>query len=199
MNKKKLFTSLLCFSMLALAACGGDKGKEGQTSTSGETSQPAHVHTFSDAWSKNNSEHWHTATCGHNVEKDRAAHSMNDKGYCSVCGLDMMESVSIELDTDSGERIFKTSYMDLGENEVLRYRISGGHTGYGFELEDHDPTNLPDAVTAYTIVDGVKTPAVLDGHTAVNLGAEGKLYFILEASKLSSRDDVWFKIVERNI
>lgn len=198
MNKKKLFTSLLCFSMLAFAACSNN-GSGGNTPTSGETSEPGHVHTFSDAWSKNNTEHWHQATCGHEVTKDRAAHTMNDQGYCSVCGLDMMESVSIELDTDSGERIFKTSNMDLGENEVLRYRISGGHTGYGFELEDHDPTNLPDAVTAYTIVDGVKTPAVLDGHTAVNLGAEGKLYFILEASKLSSRTDVWFKIVERNI
>lgn len=199
MNKKKLFTSLLCFSMLALAACSGNKEPEGQTSTSGETSQPGHVHTYSDAWSKDNNEHWHTATCGHNVEKDRAAHTMNDLGYCSVCGLDMMESVSITLNTETGERVYQTSQMDLGANEVLRYRISGASTGHAFELEDHDPTDLPQAVTAYTIVNGVKIPAVLDGKTALNLGSEGKLYLILEASKLSNREDVWFKLLEKHL
>ena len=201
MNKKKLFTSLLCFSMLALAACGGDKGKEGQTSTSGETSEPAHVHTYSDAWSKDNNEHWHTATCGHNVEKDRAAHTMSDNGYCSVCGLDMMDSVFFELDQYTGESVYQTDHMDLGANEILRYRISGVTSGHAYELEDHDPTDLPQAVTAYTIVNGVKTPAVLDGKTALNFGtgAEERLYFILDASKLSNREGVWFKIVERHL
>ena len=202
MNKKKLFTSLLCFSMLALAACsGGNKEPEGQTSTSGETSEPAHVHTFSDAWSKDNNEHWHSATCGHNVEKDRAAHTMSDNGVCSVCGLDMMESVFFELDQYTGESVYQTDHMDLGANEVLRYRISGVTTGHAYELEDHDPSDLPGAVTAYTIVDGVKTPAVLDGKTALNFGtgAEERLYFILDASKLSNREGVWFKIVERHL
>lgn len=199
MNQKKLFTSLLCFSMLALAACGGSNPSEGGTSTSGTSSEPQHVHTYSDAWSKDNNEHWHSATCGHNVEKDRAAHTMNDTGYCSVCGLDMMESVSITLNTETGERMYQTSYMDLGANEVVRYRISGGNTGHGIELEDHDPINLPNAVTAYTIVDGVKTPAVLDGKTALNLGSEGNLYLILDASELSNREDVWFKLLETHI
>ena len=84
MKINKLFAGLFCLPLLALASCsGGGKGKSSSTpNTSGE---PEHVHTFSDAWSRNNSEHWHQATCGHDVDKDRAPHTPNAVGICNVC------------------------------------------------------------------------------------------------------------------
>ena len=68
----------------------------------------SHVHTFAEEWTKDESSHWHAATCGHEVEKDKALHSWNSgeittpatettdgvKTYtCSVCGATKTESI----------------------------------------------------------------------------------------------------------
>ena len=46
-----------------------------------------HQHEFSDEWSKNETHHWHEATCEHTDEKsDEAEHSYVD-GVC-VCGAE---------------------------------------------------------------------------------------------------------------
>lgn len=49
---------------------------------------PAHEHTFSDEWTITETEHYHSATCGHTGEKkDAGAHDTNGAdGSCSVCG-----------------------------------------------------------------------------------------------------------------
>lgn len=63
-----------------------------------------HVHTFSDEWSFNETEHWHNATCDHkDVVSEKAAHTYGDweiiteAGYgtkgskshtCTVCGYE---------------------------------------------------------------------------------------------------------------
>lgn len=44
-----------------------------------------HVHTYSDTYSYNESEHWREATCGHDVEEGRGSHTL-EGGECSVCG-----------------------------------------------------------------------------------------------------------------
>lgn len=45
-----------------------------------------HTHTYdTESWEKNESEHWHKATCGHSVKSDKAAH-VDENGICSVCG-----------------------------------------------------------------------------------------------------------------
>ena len=36
-----------------------------------------HTHTYSTTWSYDDNEHWHAATCGHNVRKDVAAHTFD--------------------------------------------------------------------------------------------------------------------------
>lgn len=129
MNKKKLFTGLLCFSMLALAACSGDnKGSSKSGSqpegSEPEGSEPAHVHTFSDAWSRSNTEHWHQATCGHEVDKDRAPHTVNGQGFCSVCGFYTGELASLK------ENIAPT--IQKGGYAYYRVELSSGEdTHYG--------------------------------------------------------------------
>ena len=49
-----------------------------------------HEHTYSTEWSKNETEHWHAATCKHTGErKDVAAHDYSGKNatVCTVCGF----------------------------------------------------------------------------------------------------------------
>lgn len=50
--------------------------------------QPEHTHTYADTWSKDETNHWHAATCEHKTEiKDKAAHTFSgDK--CTVCGFE---------------------------------------------------------------------------------------------------------------
>lgn len=93
---------MLC--ILALSACAPKDGNPDTTESgepsgeiiesgnisSGDTQTPSgdgneHKHTFSTEYSKNESEHWKEATCGHNVEIERNAHKfVNNK--CEVCG-----------------------------------------------------------------------------------------------------------------
>lgn len=70
----QVFSLALVLVMLVamLASCGGDGD---------------HTHTYADAWSKDNTNHWHAATCEHASEvKDKAAHTFAG-GVCSVCGM----------------------------------------------------------------------------------------------------------------
>lgn len=69
----------------------------------------AHTHTYSEDWSKDETYHWHAATCGHTSEVDgKAEHTWNDgeittpatsnkngtKTYtCTVCGATKEENV----------------------------------------------------------------------------------------------------------
>ena len=55
--------------------CGYDKGEP-----------VPHVHTFSPEWSSNDNEHWHAATCGHDVKDGLAVHVDTDgDSKCDVC------------------------------------------------------------------------------------------------------------------
>lgn len=71
--------SALCFS-LGLTACnfGGSQGGQGGNDT--------HEHTYSEAWTSDETYHWHTATCEHADEiSGKAAHAF-EGNTCSVCG-----------------------------------------------------------------------------------------------------------------
>lgn len=46
-----------------------------------------HTHTYETEWSKDETKHWHEATCGHDVKSGEGAHDTNgEDGACSVCG-----------------------------------------------------------------------------------------------------------------
>lgn len=44
-----------------------------------------HTHTYSSAWTYDETSHWHKATCGHNFNYDEELHTIVD-GKCTVCG-----------------------------------------------------------------------------------------------------------------
>ena len=49
----------------------------------------AHVHTFAEEWTSDETSHWHAATCGHtDVKGSLAAHEFGDDSVCDVCGYD---------------------------------------------------------------------------------------------------------------
>lgn len=69
--KKYLFPAIFALS-ISLVGCTGDK---------------PHEHTFSEEWSKNDSSHWHNATCDHtNLVSNLSDHEYGDDNVCDVCG-----------------------------------------------------------------------------------------------------------------
>lgn len=92
MKKKRiLFGCLVATMSLVISACdflpqdlfnnflNNNNSSEQTTSArilpSRPSSSSAHTHTFSEAWSYNNTAHWHDSTCGHNVRSEAAEHT----------------------------------------------------------------------------------------------------------------------------
>ena len=92
----------------------GEKGT--QTFASGN----ALGHSYSADWSHNQTEHWHAATCGHDVEKDRAAHTFDKNKKCTECGYISLELQSSVFDINLAT---KTAYLKVA-NAVTDYDFS---------------------------------------------------------------------------
>ena len=68
------------------------KKKAAQEET--QQQEPAHDHTYAEAWSHDATNHWHASTCGHDVKSGEAAHTFGawtitaekEERTCSVCG-----------------------------------------------------------------------------------------------------------------
>ena len=90
---------------------------------------PAKGHTYSDEWSYNETEHWHTAACGHNVEKDKASHSFDENKQCTVCDYLTTKPLGIELQSSAFDinLIKKTAYLKV-TNSVADYDFSDKFT-----------------------------------------------------------------------
>ena len=97
-----------------LVACSNDGEQQSSDIPSGQTPSQQdgdvqqHEHTFSFAWTFNDTHHWHDATCGHVVVSDFAAHTFGDwvidtpateeaRGVkhrtCTVCGKTETENI----------------------------------------------------------------------------------------------------------
>ena len=163
---------------------------------------PAHEHTYASGWTYDESYHWHASTCGHNVTDAKAAHTVNDYGFCSVCGGFAGPTFAF---TDNGDYLgFLHEQMDMTANQVYFCRISGAVSGHIFELGDGDPvggdpgTNYDDAIVAYTMIDGLPNLVDLSGDNPSEIGSDGYLYIKLDASNLYDRDDVFFTILQNH-
>lgn len=56
----------------------------------GGCGEPEHVHTFSSDWSFSETEHWHAATCEHDVKDSLGNHVDTDANFiCDVCGYEL--------------------------------------------------------------------------------------------------------------
>ena len=85
MKKRKLsifmLSLLLSSALFSLAGCNkkGNSTSTGGTSDNSTKTSITHEHTFATEWSKNETEHWHEATCEHKSEtKDKAKHTWDE-------------------------------------------------------------------------------------------------------------------------
>ena len=77
MKKFKLVMVALMLSAGALAGCNKDEPKPDP--------EPEHTHTYSTEWTSDETNHWHAATCGHDVKDGEGAHTFGNDGKCTVC------------------------------------------------------------------------------------------------------------------
>ena len=69
---KHLLKVVALFAVLTLTACNSTNS--GSKASAAGSSAPAHTHTFNESvWEKDESQHWHPATCEHTSEKGSAA------------------------------------------------------------------------------------------------------------------------------
>ncbi len=91
--------------------------------------ETGHEHTFETQWTHDAKNHWHKATCGHQVRNGEAAHDdKNNDGLCDVCAYDYDH---------------KHTYADkptLTENGHWN-APSCGHDVPGINLAEHDDPN----------------------------------------------------------
>ena len=124
--KRKLLV-LLCLVVLSafvLASCdiinqntpsgndGGSNNTDGGTDNGGNNNGDGNgdqtddcIHTFSEAWARNSSQHWHAATCEHTDQKSELApHSDEDQdGLCDVCSYNVGHTHTFATEWESNE------------------------------------------------------------------------------------------------
>ncbi len=82
---------------------GSEKGAHADADKDGKCDVcayvPEHFHSFEEAWTADQTGHWHKATCEHADQKDGfAAHTGFEKdGVCEVCAYTVMFTVRFEL------------------------------------------------------------------------------------------------------
>jgi len=85
----------------------------------------AHVHQFSDEWTTSETEHWHSATCGHDVTKDKGAHEYtdDDDASCNICGYNRVPEEN-DIVFNVKDRTYNGKQQGLVLNED--FTIKGG-------------------------------------------------------------------------
>ena len=135
---------------------------------------PAKGHTYSAEWSYNETEHWHAATCGHNVKKDTIKHSFDENKKCTVCDYVTTKPLGIELQSSVFDinLIKKTGYIKVS-NSIADYDFSDKFIvadGAGFDVYTDKQCNNKVASKNVNIVAGDNVFYVLvtnDGDTAI--------------------------------
>ena len=96
-----------------------------------------HEHGYQDSWDSDATDHWHSSECGHAGVADKAAHTYNEVGVCTVCGYEVgvsPETVAeaIELGVKQAGAVKDGMITINSENayasnkETIKYQISTG-------------------------------------------------------------------------
>ena len=79
----------------------------------------AHTHKFASEWTKDETNHWHAATCGHEVTEGKTAHTFGDwittkeatcteegskTGVCEICKKEVTEKIDVKVHSYSKSR-----------------------------------------------------------------------------------------------
>ena len=154
--------------------CGYTKGQGGSDA-------PTHQHTFAEQWSINDAEHWHAATCNHDVTADNAAHTLVNN-VCSVCGYQNnvnWDDFTFER-SDDGYILTKYNGTAAHVNIPDTYNdlpVVGIGKGAFYECESLVSVTIPNSVKFIdgNSYEGVGAFAACYNLTAVNFGTNGRL------------------------
>ncbi|MCM1190679.1 MAG: hypothetical protein NC541_15500 [bacterium] len=153
------------------ASNSGSSSNAGSASNSGSSSNTGsgsgtveHVHTFSAEWTTDGENHWHAATCDHDVKSGEAAHNevpdtdknkeetCGEAGWenatkCSVCGKAMEEGT--EVQPDASKHTFSEEWESDGTNHwhaaTCGHDVKSGEAAHN-EVDD-DEVNTPATCT----------------------------------------------------
>lgn len=134
-------------------------------------------HTFADAWSFDETSHWHADTCGHGLRADEAAHSdENGDGLCDVCNAALC-TVKLNVTTRTRKTLLGlapsyTYTLDAivtgGTAKKVQYSLDGGFlwfsgteftvpvSNYSFRVRVFDSTGT---WTYFTVKNGTDVTA----------------------------------------
>ena len=116
---------------------------------------PQYEHTYSNDFKYNDLEHWHPATCGHNLAKDREGHSFvaseDGEGHvtysCDVCGYSETTFANAAegyydnvTDTTDEEKIKIVSLLEnyVAVNHMISPCLTDNRTGLNYNTCDQD-------------------------------------------------------------
>lgn len=128
--KNKSLISLLILSSFILTGCelfsqspsSSSPSSDNDSTSDTSSSEPPHTHTFSEEWNYNETQHWHDATCGHDVKSDLGNHqfvnvSATDEGYvdrCRVCQYERTREHSYSSSWTTDENYHWHACVDAG-------------------------------------------------------------------------------------
>ena len=128
--KNKSLISLLILSSIILTGCelfsqspsSSSPSSDNDSTSDTSSSEPPHTHTFSEEWNYNETQHWHDATCGHDVKSDLGNHqfvnvSATDEGYvdrCRVCQYERTREHSYSSSWTTDENYHWHACVDAG-------------------------------------------------------------------------------------
>lgn len=75
---------------------------------------PAGTHTFETKWSFDETNHWHKATCGHDIVSDQGKHEWNEQNVCAVCGYEMLYTDGLEYSKSGSGTDAKLAVKSIG-------------------------------------------------------------------------------------
>lgn len=144
-KKKSILTFVLAIcliiaTMFVLTACGEDKGG---------SKEQAHTHTYSTEWAKNETHHWHGATCEHTEEKSGyEVHTFGawevktpaglhqnrvEERKCSIC-----EYVEEQTITGTETHTYATAWSRNNSQHWKESTCEGHNPALKIEVADHD-------------------------------------------------------------
>ncbi len=139
MKKRSILVSIAAISAMSLsfAACDFDikslfGGKEQE-----------HTHTFSEVWSKDETNHWHAATCTDTEDcasqtSDLAEHTYTD-GECTVCGYEQAVTPPPDVPVEPDDPEIPDEPVEGSEENPIALTVPGSVTLNYTPNEDSDP------------------------------------------------------------
>ena len=142
-KKNKILIKILPFILL-LISC---------SATSSNSTEKAHEHSFSSAWTKDENYHWHLANCGHDLISDKAQHNFSDwkirnDATCQEYGLEYRTCLTCEYEetrTNAKAAHSFSSWLYETDNEEQHYQICEDcgdkfYQDHNWVLDTNDPS-----------------------------------------------------------